>query len=45
MENYKCNKSCDCCNVIIGYSEYTIISEHDTQLSICEDCLPVEEVF
>ena len=29
---------CDCCNVIIGYSDFTIFNEHDTQLFICEDC-------
>ena len=31
--------NCDCCRVLLGYSEYTIIKEHDTQLFICEDCL------
>jgi len=36
--------TCDCCKVIIGNVEYTIINEHDTQLFICEDCLTIEEV-
>ena len=33
---------CDCCRVIIGYSKYTVINEHDTLLYICEDCLKKE---
>ena len=35
--------NCDCCRVIIGYSEYTVIYKHDTQLYICEDCLKKEK--
>ena len=33
---------CDCCRVLIGYSEYTIITEHETRLFICEDCLYID---
>ena len=36
--------NCDCCRFLIGYSEYTIINKHDTQLFICEDCLPREQI-
>ena len=35
--------NCDCCRVLIGYSEYTIITEHDVQLYICEDCLTIQK--
>ena len=35
--------NCDCCKTIIGYSEYNIIKEHDTQLFICEDCYKIED--
>ena len=34
---------CDCCRVLIGDSKYTIITEHDVQLYICEDCLTPHE--
>jgi hypothetical protein len=32
--------SCDCCNVIIGY---TVILDDDVHLSICEDCKPINK--
>ena len=35
------SKNCDCCNIEIRYSEFTIINKHDTQLFICEDCLQI----
>ena len=38
----KYNTNCDCCKVIIGGAEYTIINEKDTQLFICQDCLTME---
>ena len=41
MDNYL-NFNCDCCNVIIGYSFYSTITEHDTQLLICEDCCNID---
>lgn len=53
---------CDCCNVIIGYADCTVIlhtynpkttnkdgvytldyREDDVHLTICEDCLPINE--
>ena len=39
-----CNCNCDCCRFLIGYSEHTIINKHGTQLFICEDCLPKEQI-
>ncbi len=35
--------SCDCCNVIIGYVDYTVMLDDDVHISICEDCLPINE--
>ena len=29
---------CECCNVIIGYCEYTIFETGDTYIYICECC-------
>mgnify|MGYP003655204264 CR=1 FL=1 len=34
---------CDCCNVIIGYVDYTVILDDDVHLTVCEDCLPINE--
>lgn len=35
---------CDCCNVIIGYVDYTVILvDNDVHLTVCEDCLPINE--
>ena len=36
--------NCDCCRFLIGYAEYTRVNKHDTQLFICEDCLPKEQI-
>ena len=38
--NFYC---CDCCEIELGYSEFTIFEEYDTQLLICEDCHNIEE--
>ena len=34
---------CDCCNVIIGYADYTVMLDDDVHISICEDCKPINE--
>ena len=34
-------KVCDCCNVELGQSDFTIFNEHDAQLFICEDCYTI----
>jgi len=33
---------CDCCNVNLGFSEFTTFEQHDTQLLVCEDCYNIE---
>jgi hypothetical protein len=44
IEMTHCNCNCDCCRFLIGFSEHTIINKHGTQLFICEDCLPKEQI-